>query len=61
MAISIPNVTTSHALIVTIRWGGGADHARYHVFMVGASWMQPARSSRQCVVDDFGDLVPVGA
>lgn len=52
-------VTTTEALILTIRWGGGADPGRYHVFAAGAGWIVP--NSTQCVVDDFGNLVPVGA
>ncbi len=50
-------VTTTEALILTIRWGGGADPGRYHVFTVGAGWLVPRGA--QCVVDDFGSLVQV--
>ena len=41
-----------------VRWGGGADHGKYHVFLTGAVH-RFFTYSRQCVVDDFGDLVPV--
>lgn len=45
--------------ICVIRWGGGADPGRYHVFALSVwrdFWAFP---SHQCVVDDFGELVPV--
>lgn len=39
------------------RWGGGADHGKWHVFWSNAT----DHMSIQCVVDDFGDLIEVRA
>lgn len=46
--------------VCVVRWGGGAAHGQYHVYL-------SARNSRaglplvsaNCIVDDFGDLVEV--
>lgn len=46
------------ASVNVCRWGGGAHHGRYHVFLTGAGYSF-FTFSRQCVVDDFGNLVPV--
>lgn len=46
------------ARVVVARWGGGAHHGLYHVFLTGAGYSF-FTFSRQCVVDDFGNLVPV--
>jgi hypothetical protein len=40
------------------RWGGGADHGKYHVYLCGAGY-DFFTFSRQAVVDDFGDLIAV--
>ena len=50
------------AEIITCRWGGGADHGKYHVYLSGAPLHYgPFQTfiSKQCVLDDFGDLVEV--
>lgn len=39
------------------RWSGGADAGRTHVWASGPGAHFTARST-QCVVDDFGTLVP---
>jgi hypothetical protein len=47
--------------LTVIRWGGGADDGKYHLFISGLSPEDhrgrglPA-FSWQCVVDDFGNL-----
>jgi hypothetical protein len=43
------------------RWGGGADHGCYHVFIAGFSSSDLFPFSLQCVVDDFGTLVRAGS
>lgn len=51
----------SYPLQVTaIRWGGGADIGKTHVF-TSADYSSPLWLSVQCVVDDFGNLVAVPA
>lgn len=42
--------------LVTCRHGGGADHGKYHLFLIGAG-VRSFLISIQCVVDDFGTLV----
>lgn len=43
--------------LIWFRWGGGAMPGKTHVFTGGPyTWMS---ISKQCVVDDFGTLVPV--
>jgi hypothetical protein len=56
-----PNGTLfSHAAeVCVIRWGGGADIGKYHVFLIGTGYGFFPVQDRQCVVDDFGNLVPV--
>lgn len=56
--IAIHNCTSSECLVLTVRWGGGAAPGCYHVFMATAGTM--SLRGAQCVVDDFGGLVPVG-
>jgi hypothetical protein len=47
--------------LTVIRWGGGADEGKYHLFVSGLAQEDyrdrafPA-FSWQCVVDDFGNL-----
>jgi len=42
------------------RWGGGADHGKWHVYWGGAR-ASVHHMSMQCVVDDFGNLIEVSA
>lgn len=64
--MSTPEYTSSGgtsrqpAELIVVRWGGGAHHGKYHVFTAGTGYGFAA-ISRQCVMDDFGTLVPVGA
>lgn len=43
--------------LVWFRWGGGATPGKTHVFVAGPITFMSI--STQCVVDDFGTLVPV--
>jgi hypothetical protein len=48
--------------ICMLRWGGGADLGKTHVFLAGPSdwmWANGCGLSVQCVTDDFGNLVRV--
>lgn len=47
------------ANIICMRWGGGAKLGHYHVCFAGWEAANGLIYSRQCVVDDFGDLVAV--
>lgn len=40
-----------------IRWGGGAEPGKTHVFAASGEFL----ISMQCVTDDFGNLVKVPA
>lgn len=55
------NIQTHEVTVVCIRWGGGADVGKTHVFVSSAGGCQLGRVSMQCVTDDFGDLVEVAA
>lgn len=59
-----PNGAIQSAAVTfnVIRWGGGAEHGKYHVFSQGILRCPVFRygfMSVQCVVDDFGSLVKV--
>jgi len=61
------NIVSYPVTFSAIRWGGGADHGKTHVFKEGGHQSMSAghkdgvRMSLQCVTDDFGNLVPVGS
>lgn len=58
-AFSFPsgNLLAWDLTMCAARWGGGAEAGKTHVFLSGGEgWF---RSSHQCVVDDFGNLVAV--
>lgn len=44
--------------VCVVRWGGGAEPGHYHLFVAGIVLLGLSLS-KQCVVDDFGNLVQV--
>lgn len=56
-----PAMTMTPCKIATMRWSSGIEPGRYACFFVGYDFMPAYRARCECVVDDFGNLVPVGA